>query len=105
MRRAAPWLVLLLGAVLAIAGVITFWPANTRPPTWTAYSGSYEPLVPGTSEAYGSRLTLSFDRVPAVLWTGQHVVGAGLLVAGLLVLVALGGWVLGRRSASASASA
>ncbi|MGY1856226.1 hypothetical protein [Modestobacter sp. SYSU DS0290] len=98
MRRAVPWLVLALGAGLAVAGVTTFWVANTRPPAWTAYSGSYEPLVPGTVVAYESDLTLTFDAGPTVLWTQQHVVGCGLLLAGLLVLVGLGGWVLGRRS-------
>ncbi|OMQ14663.1 hypothetical protein A7K94_0214970 [Modestobacter sp. VKM Ac-2676] len=96
---------LALGTGLAAAGVAVFWLADTGHRTWTAYSGSYAPLVPSTSGAYDSDWSVTFDAGPTVLWTGQHVVGFGLLVAGLLVLVALGGWVLGRRSASASASA
>ncbi|MQA34194.1 hypothetical protein [Modestobacter roseus] len=97
MRRVLPWSVLALGLGLAVAGVTTFWLANTRP-SHVVYSGSYEPLVPGTSEAYRSELTLTFDAGPTVLWTEQHVVGVGLLLTGLFVLVGLGGWVLGRRS-------
>ncbi|MGY1842825.1 hypothetical protein [Modestobacter sp. SYSU DS0875] len=98
MRRAVPWLVLALGAGLAIAGVTVFWLANAHPRTWTAYSGSYAPYLPETTEAYESELTLTFDAGPTVLWTQQHVTGAGLLVTGLFVLAGLGGWVLGRRS-------
>ncbi|MGY2081138.1 hypothetical protein [Modestobacter sp. SYSU DS0657] len=98
MRRALPWLVLALGAGLAAAGVAVFWLANTRPSTWTAYSGSYEPYLPGTSEPYRSDLSLTFDAGLTVMWTQQHVTGVGLLLAGLVVLVGLGGWVLGRRS-------
>jgi len=33
-----------------------------------------------------------------VLWTGTHLVGAGLLVLGLLVLAGLAGWLFGRRA-------
>jgi hypothetical protein len=33
-----------------------------------------------------------------VLWTGTHLLGAALVVLGLLVLTAVGGWLVGRRS-------
>jgi hypothetical protein len=39
-----------------------------------------------------------------VLWTGQHLLGAGLLVLGLLVLAGVGGWLLGRRTGRRSAA-
>ena len=96
MRRALPWAVAVLGAALAVAGVAVFWWTNTRSPTVT-HDGSYAPLLPADS-AYESRLTLTFDG-GAVLWETGHLVGAGLLVAGALVLAAAGGWALGRRSA------
>jgi hypothetical protein len=95
-RRALPWVVAVLGAALAVAGVAVFWRTNVSPVV--TYGGSYAPLT----EAYDSALTLSFDRVE-VLWTRGHLVGAGLLVAGALVLAAVGGWVLGRRSARRAA--
>lgn len=83
MRRALPALLAALGAVLADAGVAVFWLANTR--RWTVHDGSYPPLRPGS--AYESRLALSFDDDRwTVLWTGGHLTGALLLVAGLLVL-------------------
>jgi hypothetical protein len=91
-RRALPWAVAVLGAALAVAGVAVFWWTNTRPPTVT-YGGSYSPLT----EAYDSTLTLTSDGVE-VLWARGHLVGAGLLVAGALVLAAVGGWALGCRS-------
>ena len=78
MRRALPTLLGLLGGVLVGAGVAVFWLANTR--QWTVPDGSYAPLEPGS-----------------VLWTGGHLVGAPLVVAGLLVLAATAGWWLGRR--------
>ncbi len=94
MRRALPWAVAALGLALAVAGVAVFRRAD-HPGTLT-YGASYEPLLP-TDRAYESTLELAFDRTE-VLWTAGHLVGAGLLVAGALVLAALGGWVLGRRS-------
>ncbi|SDX61162.1 hypothetical protein SAMN05661080_00575 [Modestobacter sp. DSM 44400] len=54
------------------------------------------PLQP--EGAYESRLQLSFADRWTVLWTGGHLVGAGLLVLGLLVVVGLAGWLLGQRS-------
>jgi hypothetical protein len=94
-RRALPALLGALGAVLVIAGGTVFWLANTAPAT-TVYGGSYEPLRPGS--AYESSLTLTFDDRWTVLWTGGHLAGALLAVAGLLLLAATGGWLLGRRA-------
>ncbi|WP_222193667.1 hypothetical protein [Modestobacter italicus] len=97
MRRAAPRLVLSLGAALCALGVALFWRAN-RPGSRTDGGwGAYTPLPADT--AYESRLTLSFDDRWAVLWTAGHVAGAGLVVAGLLVLSGLAGWALGRSRA------
>ncbi|SOE03277.1 hypothetical protein [Blastococcus haudaquaticus] len=93
MRRALPALLAALGGVLVGSGITVFWLANTW--RWTAYDGSYAPAEPGS--AYESRLTLGFDGPWTVLWTGGHLAGALLVVAGLLVLAATGGWWLGRR--------
>jgi hypothetical protein len=82
------------GTALAVAGVVVLWWADTA--RWVTYGGSYTPLVPGGSSAYESRLVLGLDG--AVLWTWRQAVGAGLVVLGLLVLAAVGGWVLGRRA-------
>jgi heme/copper-type cytochrome/quinol oxidase subunit 1 len=92
-RRAVPWLVALLGAALVVAGVVVFASANRGPVDfgWTAYA----PLEQ-TRDAYQS--VVSFTDGATVLWTGQHVLGAGLLVLGLLVLVGAGCWLLGRRA-------
>jgi hypothetical protein len=91
-RRALPWLLAGAGVVLVVAGVALFWLANTLPRGWTAYTSAEEPL-----RAYQSSLTVSFEG-GTVLWTGQHLLGAGLAVLGLLLLAATGGWLLGRRS-------
>ncbi|WP_116452892.1 hypothetical protein [Blastococcus litoris] len=101
MRQALPALLAALGAALVVAGVAVFWRANTV--GWVGYGGSYAPLEPGS--AYESRLTLEVDRSWTVLWTGGHLVGALLLVLGLLVLAATGGWLLGRRSRRGSGGA
>lgn len=100
MRRALPALLGALGALLVVVGVAVFWRTNTAGPV-TTYGGSYEPL----DRAYRSELTLSFDDRWTVLWTGGHLVGALLLVLGLLVLAATGGWLLGRRSRRGSDAA
>ena len=96
MRR-APVLVGALGWVLMAAGITAFWLAN-RPGEagWTAYTGSYEPLQPGGSSAYESVLLLSDGWT--VLWTGTTLLGAALLVLGLVVLAGLAGWLIGRRA-------
>ena len=99
MRRRVPALLVVLGLGLVVAGVVVFGVAN-RPGApadfgWTAYA----PLA--EQPAYRSSLTLSFDDDGwTVLWTGGHLVGALLTVAGLLVLTALGGWWLGRRTSA-----
>jgi len=97
-RRALPWLLAGAGAALVLAGVAVFWRANLLPSGWTAYTSSYQPL-----SAYQSTLTLSFEG-GTVLWTGQHLLGAGLVVLGLLVMAATGGWLLGRRSGRRASS-
>lgn len=97
MRRAAPAVLTTLGGLLVVAGTAVFWRTNTRDATWTAYTGSYAPLVPA-DEAYESRLTLSLDGGWTVLWTSGHLVGAVLAVLGLLLLTGVAGWWLGRRS-------
>jgi hypothetical protein len=91
-RRAAPWLTAAAGAALVVAGVLVFWAANRS--GWVVHGGSYAPLVP--AEASESRPDLGLDGT--VLWTGRHAAGAGLAVLGLLLLAAVGGWALGRRS-------
>ena len=101
MRRAGPWLVGALGAVLLVAGIVVFALADAAGFGWTAYTASYAPLE---ADAYSSELSLTFSE-GSVLWSGQHALGAGSVVAGLLVLVGLGGWLLGRRSARSGASA
>lgn len=90
MTRALPLLWAVLGVASAAAGGIASWLAADD--EVVAYGGSYEPLA----SAYSSRLELSFDG-SAVLWDRQRLVAACLVVAGLLVLAALGGWSLGRR--------
>jgi heme/copper-type cytochrome/quinol oxidase subunit 1 len=92
-RRVLPWSAALLGGALVAGGVILFALANRSPADfgWAAYS-------PLSSTVYRSESTLNFDDGSAVLWTGQHLLGAGLVVAGLLVLAGVVGWLLGRRS-------
>ena len=93
MRRAVPWLIALLGAALAVAGVIVFAAAN-RGPVDVGWS-SYAPLTRDVGE---HRSIVTFSDGVTVLWTRQHLLGAGLVVAGLLVLAGVGGWLLGRRA-------
>ena len=89
MSRALPWVVGALGAVLVAAGLALFALANSVDVGWT----SYVPLDPVASVT--GPLVFADG---TVLWTRQHALGAGLAVLGLLVLVGLGGWFLGRRS-------
>ena len=98
MRRLLPGLVALTGYVLVLVGVVVFNLANVvdRPSAdfgWSAYAPLEE-----TQRAYQSALTYSFVDGGTVLWTGGHLVGAGLAVLGALVLAGVGGWLLGRRS-------
>jgi len=94
MRRPAPWLVPALGALLCAAGAAVLgWAEATTPDDsgWFAYS------PPGIDIAYDSDLLLSFDDPWPLLWTGRHLLGVGLLIAGLLVLGGWAGRLLGRR--------
>ncbi len=90
MRRALPWLVAGLGVVLAIGGVAVFWVTTLSGAGGGGWS-AYAPLAPGDPPPPGAGWQ--------VTWTGGHLLGAALLVAGLLVLAAVTGWSLGRRSA------
>ncbi|MFD2092390.1 hypothetical protein [Blastococcus deserti] len=92
--RALPAVSAALGLLLALAGVVVFAVANRSPAEfgWT----SYAPLEP---EVYDSSLTSAFTDRWTVLWTGGHLVGAALVVLGLLILAGVGGWLLGHRSA------
>ena len=94
MRRALPWVAAGVGLVLVVAGLVVFVVANRAPAGDVGWS-AYAPLE--SEVAYQSSLTLTFDDRWTVLWTGGHLLGAGLLVTGLLVLATLGGWLLGRR--------
>jgi hypothetical protein len=99
MRRAVPWLVVGLGAVLIAAGAAVFAAANRGAADFGAADfgwSSYAPLEQ-TERAYRSAITYTFSDGTTVLWTGQHLLGAGLIVLGLLVLTGVGGWLLGRR--------
>jgi heme/copper-type cytochrome/quinol oxidase subunit 1 len=91
MRRALPWIVAALGVVLAVAGIALFAAANRGPADfgWAAYG----PLQPTQST-----VTYTFADNATVLWTGQHLLGAGLLVVGLLLLTGVAGWLLGWRA-------
>ena len=95
MRRVAPWIVVTPGAALALAGAVVFAVAD-RSPQDVGWS-SYAPLGEDVG-AYQSSLTLTFDDGWAVLWTGRHVVGAGLIGLGLLLLVGAAGRFLGLRA-------
>jgi heme/copper-type cytochrome/quinol oxidase subunit 1 len=97
-RRAGPWLITVLGAALIVAGVVVFAAAHSGSGDfgWSAY-------VPLSQTQERSRNAVTFANGVIVLWTGQHLVGAGLLVLGVLVLVGAGGWLLGRRAGRRSA--
>ena len=106
MRRVPPGAFALLGFALLVAGVTVLNVADRGPADsgWTAYTGSYAPLEGAPrryvemDEAYTSELTISLDGV--LPWTTGHLVGAGLVVGGLVVLAALGGWWFGRGRAA-----
>jgi hypothetical protein len=96
-----PWLVGALGVLLLVVGIAVFALADTAGFGWTSYTAGYAPLGPDdvTADWY-----ISFAD-GSVLWTAQHALGAGFVVSGLLVLVGLGGWLLGRRPGRSGASA
>jgi len=98
MSRRVPILAV-LGWVLIAAGVVVFAVANgSRAPIEFGWS-SYLPLEPDV--AHPSELTLSFSDRWTVLWTGMHLLGATLVVLGLLVLAGVVGWLVGRRAGTA----
>jgi len=92
MRRALPWLVGSLGVVLVEAGIAVFAAANRQPTDfgWSAYA----PLQPTQTTLD----TYTYADGAIVLWTGEHLLGAGLLVLGVLVLTGVGAWLLGHRA-------
>jgi hypothetical protein len=95
-RRFLPGAAAALGAALVLAGVIVFEVANRSGSPLEFGWSAYAPLEP--SVAYQSDVSLNFSDRWAVLWTGTHLLGAALIVLGLLTLTAVGGWLLGRRS-------
>jgi heme/copper-type cytochrome/quinol oxidase subunit 1 len=97
-RRAVPWLVAGLGAGLVVAGVLVFAAANRASADfgWRSYS----PL----QETQTTSLTAVTFSDGTVLWTGQHLLGAGLAVLGLLVLTSVAAWLLGPRAGRREAS-
>lgn len=92
MRRAAPWLAAGLGVLLVVAGAVLF--ARADGVEEVVYGGSYEPL--SVDAAYSSTLALTYD--DAVVWTRAHLAGLASGAAGALLLAAVGGWLVGRRS-------
>ena len=94
MRRGLPWAAAGLGIALALSGLALVLTSDAEPVT--VYTGSYSPLDAETLDEYRSVLELTYDGT--VSWTVAQLVGAGLLVVGLLLLSAVGGWVAGRRS-------
>jgi hypothetical protein len=82
MSRVLPWIVAALGAVLLVVGVVLFVVANSTEVGWAAY---------GSPPVFSDGM---------FLWTRQHTAGLSIAVLGLVVLVGLGGWLLGRRSSA-----
>ena len=95
MRRVLPGALALAGFGLVLAGVIAFDLANQPSHDVGPSSALLEPVADG---AYQSVLTFTSSDGWAVLWTRGHLLGAGLVVLGLLLLVGVGGWLLGVRS-------
>ena len=95
MKRRLPGLLALAGFCLLLAGVVVFNLANEPRHDVGASSALLEPVPEG---AYQSALTFSYGDGWAVTWTSGHLVGVALVVLGLLVLVGVGGWWIGRRA-------
>jgi hypothetical protein len=94
-RRVVPGIVAALAVVLVLTGIAVFAAANSGPAD--AGRTGYAPLEPGTPGPFDTTTYVSApDR--AVLWTAGHVLGAGIVVVGVLLLAAVGGWLLGRRA-------
>lgn len=100
MRRALPWLLAGLGVVLVETGIAVFAAAIHGPGGADFGWSSYAPLQPTQTPLE----TYTFVDPATVLWTGQHLLGAVLLVLGLLALVGVVGWLLGRRAGRRTAS-
>jgi heme/copper-type cytochrome/quinol oxidase subunit 1 len=84
-----------LGVALLVTGAVVFATTDPVRPVdfgWYAYAPLSEEQA-----AYSSTLRIAFDD-GRVVWTGGRLVGAGLVVAGLLVLAGLTGWAVGRRA-------
>lgn len=97
MKRWIPVAVGGVGAALAIAGVAIFWRTNVAA-SMLHGSASYAPLEAEGSGSRAGWFAYSGGRI-VVGWTAGHLIGAGLLLLGLLALSGVGGWWLGRRSA------
>jgi hypothetical protein len=80
-RPSLPGVLTTLGVVLVVVGAVMFVLGG---PDGVFYEASYAPL------------TIGAESVRA--FSGTQAVGAGLAVLGLLVLVALAGWRMGRRA-------
>jgi hypothetical protein len=102
MRRAVPWVTGVLAVALLVAGAVTFAATEPATPGDVGWSAD-EPLPPGRPVPYTSTLVLSFDD-STVMWSDGGLVGAGLVVGGLLLLAALAGWAVGRRARGAARS-
>ena len=95
-KEALPWITGAVGLVLALLGVAVFAAANRHgsPADFGWYA--YAPLEPG-SGPYSSSWEIVFGSDSwRVLWTGGHLLGAGLVVVGLLLAAAAGGFLVGR---------
>ncbi|RBY88285.1 hypothetical protein [Blastococcus sp. TF02A-26] len=100
MRRVLPWATAGLAVALVVAGALVSAATQPAMPVdvgWYAYT----PLSP-QQEVYSSTLDLAFDG-GTVVWSRGGLVGAALVVAGLLVLAVLTGWAVGRRGRGRSA--
>ena len=95
MRRLLPGLLALAGFGFPLAGVIVFNLANQPSQHVGPSTALLEPVPEG---AYQSALTFTYGDRWTVTWTSGHLFGAGLVVLGLLVLVGVGGWWIGRRA-------
>ena len=95
MRRLLPGLLALAGFCFLLAGMVVFDLANQPSHDVGPSSALLEPVPEG---AYQSALTFTYGDGWAVTWTSGHLFGAGLVVLGLLVLVGVGGWWIGRRA-------
>ena len=93
MRRALPWLLVGLGAVLIETGVALFAAANRGSAGADFGWSAYTPLEP-TRDPHD---TFTFVDTATVWWTQQHLLG-------LLALVGVGGWLLGQRAGRRSAT-